>query len=405
MSNLSREPSFYQKGGKGNWYFDFYDANGKRKIRSSGTSDLEEAKAYAALFIFKNGAIEEEEKKEKQSPSLKIACDRWLASKLAGKGIARQTRVVYERAIRLLVSFFGASFPIYSLNESVMLDFVIHRQKKGGAPYSIEGECKVAKFVLSFYARTEGFTGNTSIVPVAIRGSYKPRERFLSPEEVKILLETVRDLDPHLLDYVYSYISLGVRSKELFLIERHHINLRDRTILVYCQKNKRWRRNPLTDGMVEVLSRRMEAMDSELLFPKISNWKSRMDRWSKAAKIPHFTPHDLRRTTGSLLASENVQLKTIAAILGHRSIATTAKTYAHLLDRASHEAIGRLPVASMGPASDLPIEAPRRVLSLETRKKIAAAKTGKKRGSPSEETRRKISESMKGKRNALRIKN
>lgn len=59
----------------------------------------------------------------------------------------------------------------------------------------------------------------------------------------------------------------------------------------------------------------------------------------KAAGLPHYRPHDLRHTYGSLLMSQGVPLKTISDLMGHASINVTADVYLHsqaarLLDTA-----------------------------------------------------------------------
>ena len=45
-----------------------------------------------------------------------------------------------------------------------------------------------------------------------------------------------------------------------------------------------------------------------------------------------ITPHDLRRTFGSLARSAGADLRWIQRAMGHESINTTAKIYAHLYD-------------------------------------------------------------------------
>jgi integrase len=51
----------------------------------------------------------------------------------------------------------------------------------------------------------------------------------------------------------------------------------------------------------------------------------------QAAHLPHYRPHDLRHTYGSLLMSQGVPLKTISDLMGHASIEVTADIYLHSL--------------------------------------------------------------------------
>lgn len=52
----------------------------------------------------------------------------------------------------------------------------------------------------------------------------------------------------------------------------------------------------------------------------------------KRAGLPHYRPHDLRHTYGSLLMSQGVPLKTISELMGHASIEVTANIYLHSLE-------------------------------------------------------------------------
>ena len=64
------------------------------------------------------------------------------------------------------------------------------------------------------------------------------------------------------------------------------------------------------------------------------NWRHRSG-WSQAITelgLTGVTPHDLRRTFGSLARSAGADLRWIQKAMGHESITTTARIYAHLYD-------------------------------------------------------------------------
>ncbi len=64
------------------------------------------------------------------------------------------------------------------------------------------------------------------------------------------------------------------------------------------------------------------------------NWK-RMVRWDQVTRdldLAGVTPHDLRRTYGSLARMAGADLRFIQKAMGHESITTTARIYAHLYD-------------------------------------------------------------------------
>ena len=64
------------------------------------------------------------------------------------------------------------------------------------------------------------------------------------------------------------------------------------------------------------------------------NWRYRSG-WVEATKelgLAGVTPHDLRRTFGSLARAAGADLRFIQRAMGHESITTTARIYAHLYD-------------------------------------------------------------------------
>ena len=64
------------------------------------------------------------------------------------------------------------------------------------------------------------------------------------------------------------------------------------------------------------------------------NWR-RDVRWNQVCaelELAGLTPHDLRRTFGSLARLAGADLKYIQKAMGHSSITVTAEIYAHLFD-------------------------------------------------------------------------
>lgn len=71
---------------------------------------------------------------------------------------------------------------------------------------------------------------------------------------------------------------------------------------------------------------------------RISAGRFRERQWGKAMKragiTKHLTPHSLRHTSASWLLTEGVAPQIVQHRLGHESLATTSKVYAHLLTDA-----------------------------------------------------------------------
>ena len=66
-------------------------------------------------------------------------------------------------------------------------------------------------------------------------------------------------------------------------------------------------------------------------------------RWKEtdSAGIVHFTWHDLRHTFANRLVMAGVEIRTVAALMGHRQIQMTMR-YAHLGEPHKLEAVEKL---------------------------------------------------------------
>ena len=112
---------------------------------------------------------------------------------------------------------------------------------------------------------------------------------------------------------------------------------------VSAPKSRASRRHVAIPALLDpVLRARIGSKASgDLVFPapdggylRNGNWRARSG-WSKVTSdlgLTGVTPHDLRRTFGSLARSAGADLKWIQRAMGHESISTTARIYAHLYD-------------------------------------------------------------------------
>lgn len=73
-----------------------------------------------------------------------------------------------------------------------------------------------------------------------------------------------------------------------------------------------------------------------------SNLLKHFHKTLAAAELPKVRIHDLRHTCATLMLDAGEQLVTVSKILGHSSVAVTAKIYAHALDKSKASAIATL---------------------------------------------------------------
>lgn len=63
----------------------------------------------------------------------------------------------------------------------------------------------------------------------------------------------------------------------------------------------------------------------------LTEWVS---KFVKKNNLPHFSPHSLRHTHATILIANGVNIPTVSRRLGHSSISTTTKVYAHAIQSA-----------------------------------------------------------------------
>jgi len=104
---------------------------------------------------------------------------------------------------------------------------------------------------------------------------------------------------------------------------------------------------PVSRRLASVLARMKPGAPDELLFPEHGpRWWNRQLRAIRKA-VPKIDRdgggwHDFRRTVGSLLVQKGYSIYTVAKVLGHSDIKTTARYYAHLDAEAGRDALDSL---------------------------------------------------------------
>lgn len=150
----------------------------------------------------------------------------------------------------------------------------------------------------------------------------------------------------------------GLRRNELRLIQYRHLDLGNRTLIVFGKGGKVLEQSlpsPLALEIERLIHRVAPAPDEYVLHPQRLGrygsypaysydviWEDRtrpyassgIDRWwqrcVKNAGIPHFPMHELRHTAGTHFHQTGHDLVATQHFLRHANPATTARTYVHL---------------------------------------------------------------------------
>jgi integrase len=181
------------------------------------------------------------------------------------------------------------------------------------------------------------------------------RLRFLTDTEIVTLLkESKKGHRENLYHFILLQLHTGMRPSEGASLTWSQIDFDGRVIDLQKTKTDP-RRVPLTVPALETLSKLVPAGDyecSNFVFlpknPKMTYrrrpnqyFRESFEAAVKRAKIVDFHMHDLRHTAASYMIMNGVDLRTVADILGHKTIAMTMK-YTHLLDDHKLKAIDRI---------------------------------------------------------------
>jgi integrase len=149
--------------------------------------------------------------------------------------------------------------------------------------------------------------GLADINPVigTARNKEQSRERVLTPAELRLIWANLGDDD--FADIIRVLAFTGQRAGEIAGLHRSEIH--DGMILLPAERSKNHRAHvvPLSPSALDIINKRERRPDRDLIFGRgtkpfsgWSNCKERLDaRITKAnggKEIPHWTPHDLRRT-------------------------------------------------------------------------------------------------------------
>lgn len=247
-----------------------------------------------------------------------------------------------------------ASWPIGHINSWDVEAWVAELESNGVGPPTVRSSLRQLGQILRAAQKHKLLNSD----PTADVASRKPRahvDRILTRDEADLLLEQFSDHDRLMVELL---LYCGLRVQEAIGLRRFRVDLLRKRINIVTvlpvkgpEKGPKTesgvRPVPLTDDLVEKLSRRIPAPDDGLVFTSLPKrgtpggkrvryafWHAKV--WApalRAARLPdpQPTPHDLRHTFGSWLAEAGVPPHQIAALMGHASMRSTER-YIHATD-------------------------------------------------------------------------
>ena len=176
------------------------------------------------------------------------------------------------------------------------------------------------------------------------------RTRFLSDGERERLLKVCKESESKDL-YLSVLISLntGARKKEVWELNWNQVDLKNGVLIFNQTKNDEIRSVPLLGNVLNLLRDRnkVRRIDTSKVFPSKADPKNGilLERpWRTALKnagIEDFRWHDLRHSAASYLAMSGVPMRSIAEILGHKTL-QMVKRYSHLSQEHLREEMSKM---------------------------------------------------------------
>ncbi|NOZ91057.1 MAG: tyrosine-type recombinase/integrase [Epsilonproteobacteria bacterium] len=190
------------------------------------------------------------------------------------------------------------------------------------------------------FAIEKGFVKKNPCTKIKIKKSDNARERYLSLDEIELLINHVKDRE-YLHLFVLLSLSTGARLHDVFCMKKKDFNLIDKTVTIKNRKGNSTYKAFLTKRVLEVLEPKLLELrnPNDILYKKSERTIQRqlqqvlnelfnvgLDNKDSKNRV---VIHTLRHTFASQLAIAGTPIFTIQKLLDHKSIEDTLR-YAKL---------------------------------------------------------------------------
>jgi len=315
----------------------YYDSNGERESKTVYVS-RKKAKEIAATLEAKKSLIKAGLVPEPASlTKLEKVIDDYIVNGTRSKTL--ETIMREEKVYKTLKVKLG-QFSISRITPKQMEEYFIARQDSGVSPAGVGLELRTIKAFFNYQIKMKILVNNPASGIKPPRQEPKPI-RFLTPDEVKRLLKKVDD--PNYKDLILAYLNTGARRRELLADNLKWEDVQfDLNRVKLNGKGDKVRYVPMNAILREILERRKAeglefpfSMDYHWMFKKIS-------KYYIAAGIENANIHTLRKTFGSLLIAQKVDVFRVSKLLGHSSVTVTQQHYTDILKDDLETTIGCL---------------------------------------------------------------
>ncbi|HYW95870.1 MAG TPA: site-specific integrase [Bacteroidales bacterium] len=318
------------KKGKG-WVIDYYDLNGTRHRKTLYCTRQKAEQIVKALEGKKANVELGLTTPLKNGTRLKDAVDDYLS---IAKNQKKQTTIDREELVyNAFQAYIGEDTQIGKIRHKDIVDYINKRYEVDNiSPATTGVELRVLRLFFNTLIQNEYIKKNPCDGVKAIKQQDK-KIRFLTTEEIKKLFKMIDDKNYE--DLFKMYLHTGARKSEILAPQFtwDDVDFKSRRIRIVGKGDKH-RSVPMNDTVYEILKRRKVKEKREYPFSFDYDYLyKKFKKYVKKAKLENVTLHTLRKTYGSLLVQNGVDIFTVSKLLGHSSVTVTESHYADLVEK------------------------------------------------------------------------
>jgi integrase len=224
------------------------------------------------------------------------------------------------------------------LNEITTEQIDIYKEKRlseGVKLNTVARELQVIQNLFNHASKRNKFFGKNPVSESGIEYTNDKKERVLTPEEEKRLLEAS---PKHLRDVIQIALNTGMRRGEILSLQWDWIDFEENYIHLpqTHTKSQKSRKVPINEIVRRIfLERKLLSGGSEFVLPSKESRTGHLE-WLKRsfttacknATIENLRFHDLRHTAATRLVESGIPLHAVAKLLGHSTVRVTER-YSH----------------------------------------------------------------------------
>ena len=345
---MSKEKGVYEKTpGSGIWWIRYADSTGRIRREIAGT------RANAKkLYGMRKAAVLQGQKLPHTLKARPVTFRELSKMTLEYSVIHKKSASDDIERMKVLVDWFGDRAAESLRPQDIEKRLLTEAKEREWKP----GTTNRYKALLSLAYRLGVDNGTVPDNPV--RKVRRLREdggviRYLSADEEKRLREVIEPTNPQRWAVVQLALNTGMRAGEQWGLKWKDVSLdsQHRQLALYKTKNGSTRHVPLNAYALEALAT-LEApgKPNARVVPQQA-YRAWFAIALRAAKVEDFHWHCLRHSFASRLVMIGVDLRTVAELMGHKSLQMTMR-YAHLAPEHKAAAVDKLVAKPTGPRTD-----------------------------------------------------